>query len=98
MTLILQYAKENAALFKALLSENCDSSFQKGVMEFVRFLPMNEQVCSNQMAKNYLMEFALNGGISALQKWLQEGTPEPPDEMARFILQVLYRGIADLQQ
>jgi AcrR family transcriptional regulator len=96
---ILEYAKENAALFMALLSENCDASFQKGLTEFVQFLPVNDQVYANQRTKDYLVVFAISGCISALLKWLQEDTPESPEEMAEIILQVLYKGIiANLQQ
>ena len=38
LTSILEYAKGNAELFKALLSENCDFAFQKSILELSEVL------------------------------------------------------------
>lgn len=43
----------------------------------------------SERTKDYMILFQINGCISILQKWLQDGTPETPEEMSLLLLQVL---------
>ncbi len=88
---ILEYAKANADLFTVLLSENCDVAFQQDLMKLVELIPF--QYMAEDSVKEYLLTFAVTGCISILHKWLKEGTKESPEEMAKIVLQIIYRGL-----
>lgn len=95
---ILEYAKENAALFKALLSENCDYAFQKDVMQLAQIVSSQLIKSFDKRTESYLQEFGITGCISVLQKWLQDGMIESPEEMSELILKVLYHGVTSLRE
>lgn len=97
LTRILEYARENAGLFKVLLSKNCDFAFQKDIMELSQIVSFQLNTAFDDRVKEYLSLYAITGCISILQKWLQEDTPEPPEKISEFFLQVLYHGIASFQ-
>lgn len=93
LTRILEYAKTNADLFKALLSENCDFAFQRDVMQLSQIVSSQVNQAFDTRTQEYLQEFGITGCISVLHKWLQEGMIESPPEMSKFVIQVLYHGI-----
>ena len=94
---ILEYIRENSSLFNALLSENCDFHFQKDILELAQII--STQVFQSQNARiiGYLDEYAINGCISVIKKWLQGGAVETPSELAEFMVQVMYQGMNSLQ-
>ena len=94
LTRILEYAKENADLFKALLSENCDFAFQRDIMQLSQVISSQINQASDERTQDYLLVFAITGCISVFHKWLQEGMIESPEEMSKFVIQVLYHGIS----
>lgn len=94
---ILEYAKENAELFKALLSENCDFAFQKDVVQLAQIITSQQNLPLNLRQQDYLQTFAITACINVFYKWLQDGTIETPTEMSEFILEILYHGIHGLQ-
>lgn len=85
---ILEYAKENARLFTMLLQEK---SFQEDLFKLVKIVPFQYE--TQGWEKKYILDFAISGCISTLHKWLKEGTPEPPTEMAALILKLIYGGL-----
>lgn len=89
---ILEYVSENADLFKALLGDNCDPGFQREVMNIPQWFPFEFYGKAGNRTKDYLAVFGIMGCVSILQKWLNDGMPETPMEMAEFLLQVLYNG------
>ncbi len=91
---ILEYVKENAAIFKALLSDNCEPDIQREIMNLAQVLPIPLYGDSGERVKDYLAVFGITGCISILQKWLEDGTPESTAEIAELVLQVLYKGMA----
>jgi AcrR family transcriptional regulator len=92
---ILQYAKEHADLFKALLSKNSEVPIQQELIEFISTasfpIVQNEHVGAN--ANAYIRLFAISSCISVLNKWLQDGMQEPTHSLSEFLTRVLYRGI-----
>lgn len=98
LTRILEYARENAKLFKALLSENCDFAFQKDVVQLAQIITSQQNLPLDLRKQDYLQNFAITGCINVFYKWLQDGTIEPPAEMSEFILRILYQGINGLQR
>lgn len=86
MNQILDYVKENADVFKALLSDNCDSDIQHKVMRITEIISLSDYQELDERKKNNHVLFQLNGCISILHKWLDDGTPENIEEMSALIL------------
>lgn len=97
LTRILEYAKENAALFKVLLSENSDFAFHKEIMQLSQIFTSQLSHSFDKRTQVYLQVFGVTGCISVLHKWLQDGTVESPSEMTELIMQILYHGITGIQ-
>ncbi len=93
LTRILDYVQENAELFRALLSENCDWSFQKDIMELSRVVSIQAGRRLDERTIEYLRVFGITGCISMVQKWLREGMIEPTSVMSEIALGALYHGI-----
>lgn len=93
LTSILEYIKENAELFKALLSENCDYKIQKDIMELAQVISAQTNKGLDAKTKEYVKEFGITGCISVVQKWLHEGTEEPAEKMSELIVLILYKGM-----
>lgn len=98
LTRVLDYAKENVALFKALLSENCDFAFQKDLMELAQVISAQQNQSLDARTQDYIKTFCLSGAISMLQKWLHDGTYESPAQMAEFVIQIIYYGISGIKK
>ncbi|MEY8291731.1 TetR/AcrR family transcriptional regulator [Carnobacteriaceae bacterium 52-44] len=86
---ILDYVKENADVFKALLSDNCDPDIQHKVMSMTEIISPSDYKELDERTKNYHVLFQLNGCISILHKWLDDGTPETTEEMSTLILKLI---------
>ncbi len=80
LTRIVEYAKANAELFKALLSENCDFAFQQDIVQLAQSIPVGYNPKHGERVKEYINTFSINGCVSVLQKWLHEGMIESPAE------------------
>lgn len=94
---LLDYASERADLFQVLLSDSGDTEFQKDLMSIVQ-----EQMLANlqnsrqisQRVSEYVQGFVIAGALKILQKWLQDGKIESSQEMAEFIMRLLFQGVA----
>ncbi len=86
---ILDYVKENADVFNALLSDNGDSDIQHKVMSMMEIVSPHDYLDFDERTKDYYILFQINGCISILQKWLQDDTPESTEEMSRLLLKIL---------
>ncbi len=95
LNLILKYVRQNASLFKALLSDNCEPDIQREIMKLPDIISVQIYEGLDERAKGYLSVFGITGCVSILQKWLQDGMPESTGQISELILQVLYHGIAD---
>lgn len=97
LTRVLVYAKENGKLFKALLSENCDFTFQKNLIELAQVISSQQNQSFDARTQEYIKLFGFTGIISMLQKWLHDGTNESPAQMAEFVIQICYHGISGIK-
>ena len=95
LNLILKYVRQNASLFKALLSDNCEPDIQREIMKLPDIISVQIYEGLDERAKDYHSVFGITGCVSILQKWLQDGMPESTGQISELILQVLYHGIAD---
>ena len=94
LIMILEYGKRNSELIKAFLSGNCDTLFQKNLMEMIHVIPTLFSSKTGEREKDYLTGYMLSGCISILQRWLQEGMPESTQEMTELILNVINNGLS----
>lgn len=93
LTRVLDYVKENVELFKALLSENCDFTFQKNLIELAQIISSQQNQSFDARTQEYIKLFGFTGIISMLQKWLHDGANESPVQMAEFVIRICYYGI-----
>lgn len=98
LTRVLDYIKENLELFKALLSKNCDFTFQKNLIELAQVISSQQNQSLDVRTQEYVKIFGFTGAISMLQKWLHDGTNESPAQMAEFVVQITYYGISGVKK
>lgn len=94
---ILIYISNNADLFRTLLSENGDFTFQREIM-FLAQRKMISQLRHNQnidaRTSEYLQLFVVNGSLSIVQKWLQDGMVESTEKMSELSSKLLTNGLS----
>jgi AcrR family transcriptional regulator len=88
---ILDYIKDNADLFIALLGDNCNLDIQRRIMNiFITYYPFHK---IDERTREYLSAFGLAGCVSILQLWLKDGMPESTGRLAEIIIQAIDNGI-----
>lgn len=93
---ILEYVKENAALFDLLLNLNGDIQFQQEVTKIIGQQHFSSMT-ADQDDSEYMFLFYASGSIGVIQKWLQDGMRKPVKEMAEFILKLSFNGRSSFQ-
>ena len=95
---IFEYFNENSGFMKAVLGPRGDLSFQTKLKEFMwRTIFENE---ANPFIKgedllvpaNYLASYIASAHIGVIQQWLNGGTKETPEEMARILSTIMLNG------
>lgn len=94
---ILEYVREKSDLFKALLSENSDASFQMEIMKLAQLDLFQSKNRFSKRMQDYLTVFGATGCISILHKWLMDGMIESTTEISEFILKILFYGTAGFE-
>lgn len=85
----LDYVKENADVFKALLSDNCDPDIHHKIMRMTEIISIDNYQNLDDRVRDYVMLFQINGSISILHKWLQDDTPESTKEISELLLHLV---------
>jgi AcrR family transcriptional regulator len=98
LTKVLEYAQENPALTSVLLSRNCDFSFQQDLIDFMQILAVWFDPSYGERVRDHIVLFITSGCIACIEKWLQDGMVEPPEEVARLIVQIGYSGVIDFMR
>ncbi len=94
----LEYFKENAALFEALMGENSDFAFKPDLMEITQLLPRPSSQEVDPRTQEYVKTFGVTGCLSVIQSWLADGAKESPLHMAELLIDMLFGGIRHLGQ
>ena len=92
---VLEYAKDNADLFLMLLEES-DGSFQRQIMELVHLVdlqPSDRKGVNAPDSLEYMYLFAVSGALAMLTRWLENGTPQSPEEMSELLLRIIQHGV-----
>lgn len=98
---ILEYAAQNAELFRILLSVRSDSSFRKEITKLVKEQALVETQIGRESDAHiieYIQLFSITGSLSVLDKWLEDGLVESIDELADLLLTLLDLGISGYQK
>jgi AcrR family transcriptional regulator len=101
LCLALEYAAQNTALFRILLSERSDSSFREEIIKLVEELALVETQIGRELNAHiieYIQLFSITGSLSVLDKWLEDGMVESIDELADLLLTLLDLGISGYQK
>ena len=94
---ILEYVRENADLFKALLSDNCEPEMQRKLMDFTQLVSFRLNKKYDKRVREYFNIYATTGCISVLQKWLKDGMIESDLQISEYIMQMLCSGMASFE-
>ncbi|MDL2225589.1 TetR/AcrR family transcriptional regulator [Eubacteriales bacterium OttesenSCG-928-M02] len=90
---VLEYIKENAGLFRVLLNEFSDSNFHKDIVELAQVISSHANRNVDDRTREYLQEFGIAGYISIFRKWVNDGMVESIEQLADFVMQMLYDGV-----
>ncbi len=95
---LFRYFNANAPLIKALLPVKGPNSLQYAIKEM-----MWRNIFENDKAKHikqenmlvpkeYLVSYIISAHIGVIQKWLEKGVRETPEEMAEILFNLTFRG------
>lgn len=93
---ILEYGKENADLLSVLLAEGNDISFQRDLLSYMDIASLMPGRVGDERRRDYVVLFGINGCLSVIRKWLQDGAREPTGELAALMLHMVYEGTQGL--
>lgn len=98
---VLEHAKANAELFRVLLGDNGDSSFQNELSYIAQEKTIQEIREDRRMdarTAKYVEIFSIYGCLSILRKWLDDGCVDDPRVIAEMITKLLFQGILAFYQ
>jgi len=95
---IFEYLSQHSRFMKAALGPKGDMSFQTRLKAFMQEMMMgsrpdeliNEDECL--VPPKYFATYVGSAHIGVIQKWLEGGNQEPPEEMARMLTTILEHG------
>jgi len=96
LNVMLGYIGENSDLFKVLISENGNSSFQKDIMLITQQKSITDLYDNKNIGartSEYIQSFLLSGSLSIIKDWLQDGMVEATEEISGLIAKLLYEGL-----
>lgn len=89
---ILEYGRKNSELIKVLLGDNSDGTFQRQIMELVNQVSYFSELQVDEPTREYISLFGLNGCISIIKKWLENGMRESDAMIAELIMRLTQYG------
>lgn len=94
ITMIITYLHDNLDLCRLLINNTVDSDFPQKLLG----LPMIQRLLGEQLEEkyerdelDYVYQFVVNGGFSMIKKWINKEDREPPDKIAKVIVNTVYR-------
>lgn len=99
---IFQFAADNAALCRVLLSENGDISFLINIKSLFRDFYLRLCIAtfgeSDYSRYEYSYEFIAAGCVGLIESWLSSEHPKPPEEIATLASNIIGTGIHSLNE
>ena len=90
---ILNYVSTDDKTLRVMLSENSDIAIQRDIIQFLGVAALQANIDVTDSHIKYINLYCIHGCISIIQKWLQEGMPEPAEEIARLLYKLLTEGV-----
>ena len=90
---LLEYVAGNSDVCRTLFSENGDASFKKRVMLIASNHTVRRLVFDDPQVSEYASLFVVSGGVSVIEKWLENGMDKSPNEMAEIIVKLTNKGL-----
>ena len=93
---VLEYARENAALLKALLGGNGDTSFRNELMYLMQekmIEEIREDKRLDARITKYVELFVISGVQSLIYKWLEDGCTDDTGKLAEMTTALLLHGV-----
>lgn len=94
---VLEYARDNAAVFIVLLNDNSDMTFKNDLMLVAHDQALKEiraDANLDPQTSKYLQHFAIDGLMSIIQTWLEDDAPEEPEQLAEIVTRILFQGMS----
>jgi AcrR family transcriptional regulator len=89
---ILGNISNDSRVLRIMISENSDIAIQRDVMQYFGVVALPYDMNLREDWKEYINLFSIHGSMIIIQKWLQEGMPQPVDDISAFLHQLLLRG------
>lgn len=90
---ILTYISKDEKSLRAMLGENSDITIQRDIMQYFGFISLPTGVKAGEKQREYINLFCIHGCISIIQKWLQDGMPQPAEEISTLVYKLLTEGV-----
>ncbi|WP_227394908.1 TetR/AcrR family transcriptional regulator [Jeotgalibacillus aurantiacus] len=94
-TELFTYVDQEADTFYMLLVDAIDPSFQEKIKDLIKrnMLRLTDhETVSTAVPIDYVMAYVTSAAVGILQHWLQRGRTNPPEELARMIVQINLNG------
>ena len=89
---VYSYLKENAAFMKVVLGPNGDLHFQMQIKNFIEDSLVENMAIYHKIDKVYLKYVATvasSAQLGVIQKWMNTGMEETPEELASIVSEVI---------
>lgn len=98
ITIIFEYIDKNSELCRVLLGMNVDIDIQTYVMQIIKeriVLEWRKKKLVDQSTVDYIYTYVATGCIGVIRKWLYDGDPRTPGEMAALITKLANEAVAE---
>jgi hypothetical protein len=94
---VFDYVKENADFCKVLLGKDGDYNFLNKFKKVITETHPPIVNKNDRFQSNYFMPFAISGCIGVIQQWLQEDMVVPPEDISKFVIELIANGVNSFQ-
>ncbi|AKP03926.1 TetR/AcrR family transcriptional regulator [Companilactobacillus pabuli] len=82
---IVEYVGEHNRLFSVLLNVDGSSNFKRSIMKLTRSFAGSDDKSERSNIHDYIEDYAVDGSISVLLHWLQNGKKESPQTISNLL-------------
>lgn len=88
LAIVIRHIKENRVFYQAYLSDSV-SGMLTNSMELLRTqiaMPLYQQMGLSERLSMYYFDYFKSGFITVLRRWLDDGCPEQPQQLANILI------------
>lgn len=94
---LYKFLEKNSDFVKLILVNNQEQTFKNRLKDIIRERCMNDWVevfanTDSRLSELY-SSYVLSGCIGIIENWVQNGTPQTPDELARYTEDIMLNGL-----